>query len=446
MRKIIISILLAVSIICGVIPVFAAQKDFNDVSPSDWYYDTVKTMVNKGLIDGYDDNTFKPQQSISRVEYAKIMFSAVPMDETIEPIPDNVKNEYRAGHSNYWGTEIIIEAIERSIGRFGVTLEEWEKPITRDEMAYITYASCETSNYDSKLTFYQDIGDYIGDYGDCLANDYCLSILIMFSSGIVAGTNENRDYNPKDNASRAEACAIINRVIDFDSRISVGGEAQVIHPNAPHFNSYIAQSFSSDEHKEYDTAAVDYSYLAATEAGSLTSSKYGSMTAQEAAEVKEVIDEFVSNYIRDNMSDLRKACIAAEFVAHSCNYGSDDAPRAYTAWGALVGHAAWCTGYSYAYKLLCDSIGIGCVVIPANEEASNPSHMWNAVEIDGYWYIIDVQTMDLAREFALDYGMDFYYGQSDPNFLVSAATYMNRNGMKWDTDDYPICNYNYFED
>lgn len=327
-----------------------------------------------------------------------------------------------------------------------VTVEEWSKPITRAEMAYITYGSCETSDYDSQLSFYQDMGDTIGDYGDCLASDYCMSILIMFSSGILAGTNDNRDFNPEQNASRAEACAIINRVLDTNARLAVGEQEQIRHSDAPLFNEYISKSFSYLEPNIHDTEPVDYGYLEAVGKGDLTSEKYGSMTEAEAAEVQQVVDESIRNYINPNMNDLRKACVAAEYIMHNCSYGSDDAPRAYTVWGVLVGNEAWCTGFSYAYKLLCDSMGIGCVAVPANDESINPSHMWNMVEIDGYWYIADIQAMDLARDYALHYGESFFFGQDDPNFLVSAQSYINRNGMKWDTEKYPVCNYNYFEE
>lgn len=447
MKKRAAAALLTLSMAFANISGFAYQKDFKDVNSTDWYYQTVTNMTNQGLINGYEDGTFRPQQQISRIEYAKIIFAALPMNAPLIDVSEEIKNEFRKEHTDYWGTETIIEAVERSLGgRFGVTVEEWSKPITRAEMAYITYGACATSDYDSQLSFYQDMGDTIGDYGDCLASDYCVSVLVMFSSGILAGVNDNRDFAPEQNASRAEACAVINRVLDTNARLAVGEMSQIKHSDAPHFNDYISKSFSYLEPKVYDTPPVDYGYLESVKKGDLTSGKYGPMTKAEADEVQKVVDEFIRNYTNPNMSDLRKACVAAEYIMHNCSYGSDDAPKAYTAWGALVGHAAWCTGFSYAYKLLCDSMGIGCVAVPANSEAANPSHMWNMVEIDGYWYIADIQTMDLARDYALDYGMDFYFGQGDPNFLVSSQSYMERNGMKWDADKYPVCMYNYFED
>ncbi len=46
-----------------------------------------------------------------------------------------------------------------------------------------------------------------------------------------------------------------------------------------------------------------------------------------------------------------------------------------------------CEGYSKAFKMICDEMGIPCVLV------SNDSHMWNYVSLNGKWYGMDV-TMD----------------------------------------------------
>lgn len=120
MIKKVIAMLLAVSMVCVNISVFASQTGFKDVNQSDWYYQTVTNMVNQGLINGYEDGTFKPQQQISRIEYAKIIFSALPMNKPLVDVPEEIKEEFRTGYTGYWGTGTIIEAVERSLGgRFG---------------------------------------------------------------------------------------------------------------------------------------------------------------------------------------------------------------------------------------------------------------------------------------------------------------------------------------
>ena len=444
MKKKFISTMLAALTLIQVSPVLANESNFKDVNESDWYYPTVKSMVDNGYINGYEDNTFRPNQPISRIEFAKIVLDCLPKSENASVMKDEIKTKFRDAYNGYWATDAIIEATERGFVTRNQTIDEWSEPITRAEMAQFSYLACKSSDFDSHLAYYADMSDVIGDIGDCLASDYCVPIVIMFSSGIVSGTNDNRDYEPESNASRAEACAIINRILD-DSLRADASQYTLIHPDAPLFNAFLTMGFTDNEIRKHDREAIDYSYLETTQKGDYSKGTYGYMTDKQIEETQEVVDNFLSNYIRPSMSDLRKVCIAAEYIMENCSYGSDEAESAYTAWGALVGHAAWCTGFSTAFKLLCDSMDVGCVIIPANEKSANPSHEWNAVCIDGYWYIADIQSNDLARDGVMTYGADFMFGKETDDFLVSSENYINKYGMMWDMDKYPICEYDFNE-
>ena len=50
-----------------------AEISFIDINESDWFYDEVSIAVNSGYIDGYEDNTFRPNEKIKREEVAKIV-------------------------------------------------------------------------------------------------------------------------------------------------------------------------------------------------------------------------------------------------------------------------------------------------------------------------------------------------------------------------------------
>ncbi|MDE6401943.1 MAG: hypothetical protein K2L54_04945, partial [Clostridiales bacterium] len=83
-----------------------------------------------------------------------------------------------------------------------------------------------------------------------------------------------------------------------------------------------------------------------------------------------------------------------------------------TAYGALVEGKAMCGGFSRAFKAVMDRLDIPCVLIQGsaysgksviaedtNEklEAGLVAHMWNAVEVDGIWYGVDVTYNDGAN-------------------------------------------------
>lgn len=65
----------------------------------------------------------------------------------------------------------------------------------------------------------------------------------------------------------------------------------------------------------------------------------------------------------------------------------DDGEMCYTAYGALINNRAVCEGYSRAFQLLCRKIGILCEPVYGSTE--DGGHMWNAVKIEGEWYLTD---------------------------------------------------------
>ena len=52
---------------------FSKTNDYTDVARTDWYNNAISTLSNAGIVTGYDDGTFRPNQPITRGEMAKII-------------------------------------------------------------------------------------------------------------------------------------------------------------------------------------------------------------------------------------------------------------------------------------------------------------------------------------------------------------------------------------
>ena len=52
-------------------------EPFSDVPANHWAYDAVNSMVEKGIIQGYPDNTFKGNTSVSRYQMAMMTAQAL---------------------------------------------------------------------------------------------------------------------------------------------------------------------------------------------------------------------------------------------------------------------------------------------------------------------------------------------------------------------------------
>ena len=51
--------------------------NFDDVQPGVWYYDAVTALATVGLVNGYPDNTFLPNNNARRCEVAQIIYNLI---------------------------------------------------------------------------------------------------------------------------------------------------------------------------------------------------------------------------------------------------------------------------------------------------------------------------------------------------------------------------------
>ncbi|MHB1041669.1 MAG: S-layer homology domain-containing protein [Eubacteriales bacterium] len=62
-----------------------AEVTFSDVSSTDWFYNEVAKAIKEGYITGYEDGTFKPNNPISRQEAAAILCRVLKIKPEVKP-------------------------------------------------------------------------------------------------------------------------------------------------------------------------------------------------------------------------------------------------------------------------------------------------------------------------------------------------------------------------
>lgn len=130
-------------------------------------------------------------------------------------------------------------------------------------------------------------------------------------------------------------------------------------------------------------------------------------------------------------------CYNSDLNAAETNY-----PEAWECVSALKGSTGTqgpvCEGYARAFKVLCDQIGIPCVLVDGKAKSqagsSGEDHMWNYVQLDGAWYAVDVTWNDPTMSGVTD----AISGQeSEDWFLVGADSQVN--GMVF-LESHPVSN------
>ena len=105
------------------------NNQFSDVFESDWYYKSVIVGVDKGFIAGYPDGTFKPNQYITRAEACKIVNKVLDRRPTKPGLYDNLI-DWPDLNDNAWYYLDVMEATHGHIAdynHFKNNLENWNK-------------------------------------------------------------------------------------------------------------------------------------------------------------------------------------------------------------------------------------------------------------------------------------------------------------------------------
>lgn len=220
-KSLVVSIALATSMVASAFSAFA----YTDVAGTDWFSEAVTNMSNKGLVNGYEDGTFLPNNYITRAEVAKILTTyfnvTVSTQEEMSDVP-----------AEAWYADVMRKAVgagyfKGDSGSDVVTYRP-EANITRQEACVTVYRAFNwepsgTSNFADN-----------GDIADWAKN----AIATLVDKGVIKGYEDNT-FLPAQNITRAEFCKL------FDAAMKVGTGTGTIATPAPGFTGGGSSSSSS---------------------------------------------------------------------------------------------------------------------------------------------------------------------------------------------------------
>lgn len=70
------TLIFALSSVFSFSATLAGAADFSDVADNNAYFEAITTLVEDGIINGYEDGTFKPDNTITRAEFSKLLATA----------------------------------------------------------------------------------------------------------------------------------------------------------------------------------------------------------------------------------------------------------------------------------------------------------------------------------------------------------------------------------
>lgn len=171
---------------------------FTDVANDHWAISYIKTMKEMGIINGYDDGTFKPENKVKLCEFLKMATASIWKIDTEKELPEGA----------HWIYPYAKVANHFLIASNVYSNEDWEKYITREKAVEIIWKMYMTKHPDVKVN---KQGEELKRYTDEATItteesrryfEWCIQL------GLVDGF-EDGTLKPQNTLTRAEAAKLI---------------------------------------------------------------------------------------------------------------------------------------------------------------------------------------------------------------------------------------------
>lgn len=208
MRKFLVNFIGTMILLLG--SMSGAFAFFSDMTTSHWAYEQIKDLSEQSIVIGYPDGTFKPDENVTRAEFASMAIKALGQEHAnvYQPI------KYKDIDETYWAYDAIQKAVYFELISNNSDTEEFrpEDPVSRAEAISIAVNSLTTEQISvakAKAVLekkYKDVSEiptwFVVTAGKA-------EILDM-----IASTPDRRNYMDSDRpATRAEVTAILNNMM-----------------------------------------------------------------------------------------------------------------------------------------------------------------------------------------------------------------------------------------
>lgn len=178
---------------------------FTDVPDGEWYTDGIYACAKKGLVQGVGDNKFNPFATMTRSEFLTVVVRYL--------YPDAIKT-YDGPTTEWWTMYYNIALQKGLIKNTEFTKADMSVGMSRQEMALvISRALASLGQTPDKVVSSSKIADYatIGSY-------YQDAVKVTYTAGIISGTDSKGTFNPMGTLNRAQACTVLNRLTEPETR------------------------------------------------------------------------------------------------------------------------------------------------------------------------------------------------------------------------------------
>ncbi|ACS99750.1 asparaginase domain-containing protein [Paenibacillus sp. JDR-2] len=177
-----------------------AAPDFSDIA-GHWAAASIRSAVSAGIVNGYNDGTFKPELTVTREEFIAMLMRAL---KPAEPGADLTFKDHAS--IGAWAKAAVAQAVSAGItgGYPDGTFKPGNK-ISRAEMVVMIAKALKLTIAEEAVTSFSDNADI-----PAWARG---AVKAVADKGIIQGRLNNR-FVPAGTATRAEAITVIMKLLD----------------------------------------------------------------------------------------------------------------------------------------------------------------------------------------------------------------------------------------
>ncbi|MDF5725309.1 MAG: S-layer homology domain-containing protein [Rhizonema sp. PD37] len=187
----------------GITAPATSTTNFSDVSQDYWALPFIQALAQRNVIVGFPDGTYKPDQPVTRAQFAAMIQKAFSNQNSVRQLP---ANGFKDVPSNYWGAAAIQKAYETGFmaGYPGnLFLPNQQIPKVQALVALTSGLSLNASGVtpDTLSTYYTDASG--------IPNYALNNVAAATQTNIVVNYPDVKTLNPQTAITRAEAAALL---------------------------------------------------------------------------------------------------------------------------------------------------------------------------------------------------------------------------------------------
>ena len=239
----------------------ASTRFSDDSSIRDYSRSAVESLLATGGIKGYpEDNTFRPQGTITKLEFLSMVVNSLDPDGTklaegVQQAKDDVEDgisyydryKKRGTLDSFWGGKAFDLILGARMLDIGISYERasnggnWDTPITREDAAMMIVQGLKSLKGEdlekiynvSEDETYLRIAKLIGDWDEFTESDVpdkdeitvrgslqSYDIASLYASGIAQGDSEAKFY-PRKYLTREDSAILIEKAVNPEKRAKV---------------------------------------------------------------------------------------------------------------------------------------------------------------------------------------------------------------------------------